>query len=241
MDSIFVENKDLKGLKILPKPNAQAGSPASSRSRLQPRQGLATRIRPALCPGLATLIATLIFLSSAPAHAQYTGYRRSDSTPQWQHKYLNLALGFGGMMVNLDPDGRVIGPGGRFFPTFGLQSGIGPVMADFRITTDPTYDFGAGAFLKLTPLYRGWLMLSPFGFLRMGERRIISNKFKGQEMDDMWGNFGLGVRLEYLIYKNTLSFFVEVRQTVLNPWETDATFGVSWSPLMFLLWRNNEL
>jgi hypothetical protein len=172
------------------------------------------------------------------AEAQSYAYRKLEKKLPWYEKYLSIGLGVEQIVVNLEDNGSILGPGSRFSPTFSIQTGIYPIMAEFRVNTDPSFDFAAGGYLPFTRLGSGWLIASPFAFYRLGQRSIISDFFEGEIISDLVDNLGLAARLEYLIFQGTLSFYVEVRQTVFNPWETSFCTGISWSPLMFLMIRD---
>ncbi|MBM4372954.1 MAG: hypothetical protein FJ098_14970 [Deltaproteobacteria bacterium] len=161
-----------------------------------------------------------------------------DRGPVWQDKYLSLGAGLTGVLFHPSRGSRIRGPGDRFTGTFSLQTGIWYVMGDLRVSTDPGFDFAAGGFLRLARLGPGFLVAEPMLFARLAERRVEIPITGGTKRDPI-RNGGAGLRLEYLLFRSTLSVYVEARQTFVDPLETDISLGLSWSPLMFLLERDS--
>ncbi len=175
------------------------------------------------------LALALFAASAATAQPRY----RDRSGPEWRDKYLNIGVGMTGVLFHKKKGSDILGPEDRMVGTFSLQTGIWYIMGDLRVSTDPAFDFGLGGFFKLGSVWRGFFVLSPLLFFRMGEHDV---KVKGTDKTrrDPIDQYGGGLRLEYLMFRNTLGFFVEARQTFHDPLETTMTLGVSWSPLMFL-------
>ena len=185
------------------------------------------------CLVIAPFLLMLLASSVVIAQPRY----RPSTQPEWRDKYLNIGVGLTGVVFHQKKGSDIVGPSNRMVGTFSLQTGIWYLMGDLRISTDPAFDFGVGGFFRLGSLWRGWFVLSPLVFFRFGEHKIrIKNT--DQVRTDPVDQYGGGVRLDYLMYKSTLGFFVEARQTFHDPLETTMTFGVSWSPLMFLELRD---
>lgn len=175
------------------------------------------------------LALALFVATAAAAQPRY----RDRSGPEWRDKYLNVGVGMTGVVFHKTKGSDIVGPEDRLVGTFSLQTGIWYLMGDLRISTDPAFDFGLGGFFKVGEVWRGFFVLSPLVFFRFGEHDI---KIKGTDRTrrDPIDQYGGGLRLEYLLFRNTLGFFVEARQTFHDPLETTMTLGISWSPLMLL-------
>jgi len=175
------------------------------------------------------LLLSLLVASSAAAQPRY----RPATGPKWQEKYLNIGVGMTGVVFHKKKGSDIIGPSDRIVGTFSLQTGIWYIMGDLRVSTDPSFDFGVGGFFRVGSVGPGWFVLSPLVFFRLGEHRIRIKNTSETRRDPL-DQYGGGLRLEYLMFRSTLGFFVESRQTFHDPLETTMTFGVSWSPLMAL-------
>ena len=184
---------------------------------------------------LAVLIVLTSLLTAAVAEGQPRVRARDldRGGPKWRDKYLNIGVGLTGVVFHKTPGSAITGPEDRLVGTFSLQTGIWYIMGDLRVSTDPAFDFGLGGFFRLGSVWRGFFVLSPLVFYRFGEHRIRikgTDEFRRDPLDQ----YGGGLRLEYLLFRSTLGFYVEARQTFHDPLETTMTFGVSWSPLMLL-------
>ncbi|MFH1532666.1 MAG: hypothetical protein ABIK09_18220 [Pseudomonadota bacterium] len=179
------------------------------------------------------LLLALLAASAATAQPRY----RPDKKPKWQDKYLSIGMGLTGVVFHRKKGSDILGPSDRLVGTFSLQTGIWYLMGDLRVSTDPSFDFGVGGFFRVGSVGPGWLVLSPLLFFRLGEHELRIKDTSKTRRDPV-DQYGGGLRLEYLLFRSTLGFFVEARQTFHDPLETTTTFGVSWSPLMFLELRD---
>ena len=179
---------------------------------------------------LAILSLIMATLTASPAAARH---RWDDGTPRWRDKYLSIGMGLTGVLFHPVKGSDIIGPPSRVSGTFSLQTGIWYILGDLRVSTDPAFDFGLGGFFRLGSIWRGWLVGSPLLFMRVGEHRVRIAGTNDWRRDPITA-YGIGARLEYLLFRSTLGFFIEARQTFHDPLDTTITFGVSWSPLMFL-------
>lgn len=177
---------------------------------------------------------TLLLLLTQAWDADGAGWRRTSKVPR---KVINVkgALGVEVLYAGLNPKIEEQSP--RILGQIGLQTAWSPWMVDVSYDTTMGVELAVGWFKPLFPLGYGDVALSLFPFFRAAAEDVGSKS--GNRNIDVFETFGAGVSLEYLMYTGHLTFFVEVRQTVLEPVSTWVAAGVSVSPLLWMLFRDD--
>jgi hypothetical protein len=129
----------------------------------------------------------------------------------------------------------------RSIGQFGLQTAIFPFTAEVNFYTHIAFEAYAGAFWPVTRVGWGWLAFHSGLFWRgTYTKRPRGSSTCADKIDSRFlDTFGVGLTSEYLLYDGNLGFYVEVRQGFIPPAQTMVTAGITFSPLLWLYFRNN--
>lgn len=160
---------------------------------------------------------------------------------EWPRKLINLKGGAGYFgLPTANPD-DFCQPIHRSVGQLGLQTAIPPFTAEVSFYTHIAFEVYAGAFWPVTRIGWGWLAFHSGLFWRGTYTRLPKGSGTCAEGIDKRSidTFGIGLTSEYLLYDGNLGFYVEVRQGFIPPVQTMATAGITFSPLLWLYFRNN--
>ncbi len=154
-------------------------------------------------------------------------------------KTVNLKAG-AGVMTRWEGSDNTCSEGVKIPLQFGLQTAFFPWTVEAGFYTDMSVELYAGVFWPAVELQRGWLAFSAGPLFRMAREPVpptggICGDGTSHQVVE---TFGASVAAEYLMYDGYLGFYVEARQTILDPRSTWIGAGVNVSPLLWMLWRN---
>ena len=198
---------------------AWSGSPECSPVRTWSRRGL-------LC---CCLLVACVWWPEASWGA---GWLRDPDAPR---KIVNVKLGLALEDLHASLNPRISTDAPRLVGQFGIQSARKPWMAEVSFETTLGFTLAGGWFHPLMSLGYGHVAMSLYPYYRVSAERAPTRS--GESSREVFQTLGVGSCLEYLMYNGHLSFYLEVRQSVLEPVGTWFGAGVSVSPLLILLFR----
>ncbi len=156
--------------------------------------------------------------------------------PGGPRKYANIKLGLALETLYEGPNPRVVNHGQRLVGQFGLQAAVSPWMVEASMETSLGIVLAAGWFRPLFRVGYGHVVLSLYPFYKGAAERA---KLKsGAVSKEVFQTVGAGATIEYLTYNGHFGFYLETRQTVLEPVGTSVSMGITISPLLVLLFRD---
>jgi len=187
---------------------------------------------------------SIVALSVLPALAkeQYYYYHQGDD---WARdpprKIINLKLGLAYDMLYSTSGGSLCDSSDGLVGQFGLTTGFYPWTAEVNFYTDVGVEVYGGFFYPALRLGPGWLAFSAGLLARTSRESTVPSWASSCAADsdtEFAETLGVGATVEYLMFTGHLGFYVEVKQTVLEPFGTSVTGGISVSPLLYLLYRD---
>ena len=123
---------------------------------------------------------------------------------------------------------------------FGLQTAFFPWTVEAVFYTDMAVELSAGVFWPAVQLGRGWLAFSAGPVLRATREPVPpwGGTCGDGNTHQVVESYGAAAAAEYLLYGGYLGFYVEARQTFVDPTSTWVGAGINISPLLWMLWRN---
>ena len=154
-------------------------------------------------------------------------------------KIVNLKAG-AGVLVPWEGSDRICSEGMEIPVQLGLQTAFFPWTVEAVFYTDTAVELSAGVFWPAVQLGRGWLTFSSAPFFRAARDPVPTSggtcaDASAHRVVETWG---VAAAAEYLMYDGYLGFYVETRQALLDPASSWVGAGVTVSPLLWLLWRN---
>lgn len=122
----------------------------------------------------------------------------------------------------------------------GLQTAFYPWTVEAVFYTDMGVELSAGVFWPAVQLQRGWLAFSAGPLFRMAREPVppSGGACGDGSSHQVVETFGATAAAEYLMYGGYLGFYLEARQTFIDPTSTWIGAGINVSPLLWMLWRN---
>jgi len=176
----------------------------------------------------------LLLVGASPSH----GLAQEEGLPR---KIANVKLG--GSLEVFEPgeDQQSCDGAASFVGQIGLQVADYPWAVELAYSTNVGVDVFAGLFSPSFRWGQGWVAFSAGPVYRISMQSIPPDPDLGCEGGDvskLLQGFGAGASVEYLLHRGYLGFFFEARQTFFELTATSINAGVSISPLLWLLYRN---
>lgn len=194
-----------------------------------------------LAAPLLGLVLVLV-ASTGLAGEQYYYYHDREFDNRRPRKLINLKAGLGYDLLYRKDGGRLCDAGDHMTGQLGISAGFFPWTAEINFYTDIAIEVYGGFFYPAFQLGAGWVAFSAGVLARTGSEAMLPSWAAdcAEDTDTEFAEtLGVGATLEYLMYTGHLGFYVEVKQTFMEPFGTTVTGGISVSPLLYLLFKNN--
>jgi hypothetical protein len=194
---------------------------------------------------LAALLLGLVLVFVAATgltQERYYYYDDRESLNRRPRKLINLKAGLGYDLLYKREGGRLCETGDHVTGQLGISAGMFPWTAEINFYTDIAVEVYGGFFYPAFQLGRGWLAFSAGILARTASQDMLPSWAANCAIDtdtEFAESMGIGATIEYLMYTGHLGFYLEVKQAVIEPLGTTVTAGLSVSPLLYLLFKNN--
>ena len=179
------------------------------------------------------LLLSLGASSTALAIDRATWIERSQNP----RKVLNIKFGAALEWLHDSYNPNVISYSPRFVGQIGLQTAWKPWMLEVSFYTNVAFEVSTGLFWPFWRIGYGSLVVTAFPYFKATTEKEAGAG--GELLTEVSETFRVGAGLEYLMYTGHLGFFVEVRQSFIEPVGTMIVTGVDISPLLWMLFRDN--
>lgn len=185
---------------------------------------------------IALLMFLVVLFHASWASAYIPG---DDERPK---KLVNFKAGIGAYILENRSSEDLCTDAVRAIGQLGLQTARYPWTAELLFYTNLGFEAYGGYFTPFYKMKYGWLAFSVGPFYRATLETVKDHLQQSPDcsnkLQETLSTFGAGASIEYLTYRGTLGFYLEVKQSVIKPVFTWISVGVDVSPLIWLIWRN---
>lgn len=155
-------------------------------------------------------------------------------------KIANIRLGSGLKVVEGGGGRALCSNGAELIGQVGLQVAKFPWSAEAVFSTNVGIEFFAGLFYPSWRLAGGWLAVSVGPVFKVSTEQISARPDLtcSETVKKSVQGYGLGAGVEYLLFDGYLGFFLDGRKTFGDLPAMTVSTGITVSPLLWLLYRN---